>query len=211
MNVPWRCCVLLCAVALCTPAPAECQSVELGGTLGVGARGSESELVRQEARPIVGVYGSVNWSDRFEVMLRGAWLELGSRTAAEGHGGCTGCPPGVAYEVIRSSTGPRRFVSGSWLYHFRSGRTLRPFAGVGISVSRDSEQVSCKPVTVDCGSLPGLRFGTVTQSRGGPVGSVGLAMLLKKTYVLRAAVHFHRPAGEETSLFETAVMVGYRF
>lgn len=211
MRLHWCCLVVLCAAALHGPESAAGQSLEVGGTVGLGARGSESELIRQESHRIAGVYGSVFWSGRHEVMFRGAWLDLGSRRAADGYGGCTGCPPGVAFRVIRTSTAPRRFLSASWLYHFRSGHTLRPFVGAGLSVSRDTVQIDCEPVTTDCGSLRSIRFGIHSQSRGGPVGSVGLALMLKKAFALRAAVHFDRPAGEEASLFETAVMVGYRF
>ena len=91
------------------------------------------------------------WTDRFETMVRMAWLHLGDWTGIETYFDCardeigSGCTPIPAVRVIRHRTSPRTFITGSALYHLHAGRTVRPFVGAGIGTIRDREQVTCEP------------------------------------------------------------------
>jgi hypothetical protein len=220
MSHYWKRSILLCSVTLLVPLSVSGQSLEVGGTVGVGARGSEGSLVRQEALPIGGVYGSVFWTDRFETMVRASWLHLGARRESDLYstgcldGGIPGsCLTDVAFQIVRRATAPRTFIAGSVLYHFRPNRPVWPFVGAGFGVMRDREHVSCEPAATSCDSLMGgdFRLGTSTSSRADIIGIAGLSTSFANHFVLRGSIHFHRPAGEELSLFETSFTFGYRF
>lgn len=202
-------------LALSVPRPAAAQAFEVGGSLGVGARGSESELARQEALPVAGVHGSVLLGDRFETMVRVAWLDLNDPGGTTYYADCRpefprSCDPSVAVGVRSRLTAPRTFINGNALYHFRRGKPVRPFAGAGFGVMRDQEQVTCELAGCDA-YLPGFRASTRTLSYADLIGVFGASVAVADRVVIRGAVHFHRPAGEELSLFETTAMVGYRF
>ncbi len=198
---------------LCTPSAVFGQSIELGGSLGTGARGTESKLVRQEARLTRGFHVSAWWADRFETAFRVVWLDsavdqfrnilrLRLRCPAER------CVPGVL-RIESHRLGDRRFAAGQAVYHFRSGHQLRPYLGLGIGTIQDHERVSC--VTPGCEALlPGLQLGE-RRYRYRDVSLIsGLSTTFWDRVVVRGGVVFHRPGGENLSLFETSAQIGYR-
>ncbi len=152
-------------------------------------------------------------------MVRAGWLRLGARSESSAYfldcasGIPRSCVPDVAFRIVSSSTAPRTFITGSGLYHFRPKRAVRPFVGAGFGVIRDRENVTCEPVAAGCDSLGvgDLRLGTSTSARPDNIAIVGLSTAFQNHIVLRGVIHFHRPGGEELSLFESAVTFGYRF
>jgi hypothetical protein len=84
MDCNWKWFALLCGITVCAPVSLLAQSVELGGMIGSGARGTENSFARAEAQPMWGAYGSVWWADRFETVFRVAWVDrhdpIGSST-----------------------------------------------------------------------------------------------------------------------------------
>lgn len=217
MKHNWKRVAVLAGLMTCTGAPLFAQSVEVGATLGIGARGSEDSLFRNEALPVAGVHLSAWWADRVETAFRLAWLDLPDpQWTTIYYYGCdrdvaTGrCRPTGNVRVISRRGGPRRFMAGQALYHFRRGRSLRPYAGVGIGVIRDSEMVGCEVAGCEP-LLPGLAFGRRVSSYLDVTGIGGMSTVIGRHIVVRGGVQWHRIAGEELSLFEIAAGVGYRF
>ena len=208
--------VILCLVG--SPR-AWAQQLEIGGTAGVGARGSESAPVRTEAHVITGVHVSGWWLSRVETGLRVAWLKLPTRIGgATYYYGCeigTGgrCQPTGSLQVLFERTSPRTFVGGQILYHFRHGKQWRPFAGVAFGGIRDTEFRRCE--VAGCQEqLPGLQsaLGSRTEWHADPLSpAAGVSTTVGKRVIIRGGVQFHRPFGEELSLLETFVGIGYRF
>jgi hypothetical protein len=96
------------------------------------------------------------------------------------------------------------------VYHFRRGRPLRPYLGVGVGTINERERVEC--ATPGCEAfLRGLQLGERRFSYGNVAAITGLSTTLWDGIYLRGGIVFHRPAGEELSLFETAAQIGYRF
>jgi hypothetical protein len=80
------CLTVLLSSMSATPSIAFGQYVELGGSLGTGARGSDGELVIDEARLTGGFHVSSWWADRFEAGFRLVWVDLPSINARTGYG-----------------------------------------------------------------------------------------------------------------------------
>ena len=152
-----------------------------------------------------------------ETTLRVAWVQLGARQGMSGYfNGCMSgrpdCRPAVAYYIVERSKSPWMFVTGSAHYYFRPREVLRPFLGLGVGVSRDSMHVTCAAVTASCDALASaFRLGRRVSLLRDTVAVAGVAATFKRHYVGRATVYFHRPGGESSSLFETALTIGYRF
>ena len=208
----WRmkviCSALLVALTA-TPSTAEGQFIEPGGSLGTGARGTESQMVRQEARLTGGLHLSAWWADRVEGGVRLVWVDLPSHRYQTGYG--FDCATGKCQTIVETATqtyGGRRMVSGHGVYHFRRGRLLRPYLGVGVGTIHERERVEC--VTPGCEAF-GLRPGERRYSYGNVAAISGLSTTLGDRLYVRGGIVFHRPAGEELSLFETSAQIGYRF
>jgi hypothetical protein len=214
---------LVCSIVVCTPASAWAQSIEAGGTVGTGARGTESKLARQEARLVTSLQLSGWWADRLETGFRIGWIDLPDISSrANYYHGCQSdrngrCLPTGSVEVVGRRVGERRLVAGQVLYHFRTGKKVRPHVGLGFGKTRDTEMLNCEPSGCEV-ILSGLPFGT----SGPPLGKrsstypdqawiAGVSTLLWNRVVLRGGVQIHNFAGEERSLTETSVQVGYRF
>lgn len=194
------------------------QSVELGGSLGVGARGSESRLVSSESIRADGAYASVFLNDQFEVAIRGTWLHLGPRTGASiYYARCPedrpACVSDVAFRVVDSSSAPRMFLSALGLYHFASPYAVRPFVGGGFGASRDRQNLQCVSVTVSCETAAPrqIPLGERKLTSYGPVVAAGIYASFAKHYGFRGGIDFFRPGGESLSLFEAFVAIGYHF
>ena len=195
------------------------QQLEIGGTAGVGARGSEAALVRTEAHVITGVRVSGWWLSRVETGLRVAWLALPTPIRGVTYFyGCeigTGgrCEPTGSLRVLFERTSPRTFLSGHLLYHFRHGQQWRPFAGVAFGGMRDTEFRRCE--VAGCQELlPGLQpvLGSRTAWNTDPLSPVaGVSTTVGKRVIVRGGIQLHRPFGEELSLLETFAGIGYRF
>lgn len=208
--------VLLTGLFACATSSLFAQSIEVGGTLGLGARGSEGSLVRSEARLIGGAHVGAWWADRVETAVRVAWLDLPRESGIDTYyTGCQvdldigRCRPTGSVRIVRQASA-RRFVAGQALYHFQRGRPVRPYAGVGIGLMLDRERLTCEVAGCER-LLPGLPLGTRRSSARDVTAIGGLSALIAGHIVLRGGVQFHRPAGEDLSLFETLVGVGYRF
>jgi hypothetical protein len=217
----WK--TLVCGIVIFTPASVIAQSVEAGGTIGTGARGTESKLARQEARLVTSLHLSGWWADRLETSFRVGWIDLPDISSRSTYYyGCVPdangrCLPTGSLEVIGRRIGERRLVAGQVLYHFRRGKKLRPHVGLGFGRTHDSEMLSCEPAGCEA-ILSGLPFG----NSGPPLGRrsttypdqawiAGVSTLFWNRVVLRGGVYIHSFAGEERSLTETSVQVGYRF
>lgn len=213
----WHQVVVASCVWLVSSAPALGQAVEVGGSIATAARGSEGALIRSPWYPSPGVYANVEWTQRLETTLRAVWVQLGPRQGTNGY--FTGCEPGrrdcrsvVAFNIVERSTAPWMFVTGSTHYYFRPREVVRPFVGLGVGVSRDSTNVTCAAAATSCDTVPNeLRRGKRVEVLRDVVAIAGVAATFKRHYVGRAAVYFHRPGGESSSLFETALTLGYRF
>lgn len=79
-----------------------------------------------------------------------------------------------------------------------------------MGVMRDRERTICE--IAGCESLmPGLPVGTRAASHSDVIGIAGISTSIAHHLVLRGAGQLHRPGGEDLSLFETSVSLGYRF
>ena len=196
---------------------AQGQALELGGSLGTAARGSESSLVTSPWNPSLGVYASVLWTERLETTFRVAWVQQGSRQSSAGYFvGCESvqppCRAPLAFSIVERSNAPLTFITGSAQFNFRPREVVRPFVGLGVGVTRNSTHVTCEPVSVSCDEVASdFRLGRRVSVQRGLVAIAGVAATFRQNYVGRATVSFHRPGGEDSSLFETALTVGYRF
>lgn len=216
--VRWRLLGVASWLTLGLSASALGQPLELGGSIGTAARGSEGALVASPWYQGPGVYGNIMWTERFETTLRVVWVQLGSRQGASAYyqgceSGLRDCRPAVAFTIVERSNAPWTFVTGSAHYYFRPREeVLRPFVGLGVGVSRDSTDVTCEPAAASCDTVAGdIRFGRRVSLVGDSVAIAGVAATLRHHYVVRGVVYFHRPGGEGSSLFETALTLGYRF
>lgn len=212
MREDLRLCVLVVGSTLFISRAVYGQSLEVGGAFGVGARGSESQLIVEESHAIGGVYASLHWADRFETLLRASWLDLPVRSGTLVYP--TPCPNTGSCEVqgfarvSKTFQSPRVFVGGSVLYDFRRGRGVRPFVGGGWGIMRERVDTRCEGPGTFCDAFSS---GVSTTSLNDPTGVAGVSTLFGKHAVLRGAVHFHRLGGEQFALFETSLMLGYRF
>jgi hypothetical protein len=193
---------------------ATAQQVEVGASVGFGMPGSEGSLIGLAVRPVSGVHASVWWDDRVETALRLAWQWLPELHAGAEYGvGCgAGVPPGCQRPIVRvffRGANPRRFTAFELLYHARPGSRVRPLFGFGIGRIDRTETTVCEGA--GCEALLPFVGTTRRYSAGDVIGVVGASSVVGKHLILRGAVHFHRPGGEDLSMFETAFTVGYRF
>jgi hypothetical protein len=213
----WRRLGVASCLWLVLSTPALGQALEIGGSIGTAARGSEGALVRYPWYPSPGVYANVTWTQRLETTLRVVWVQLGSRQGTSGYfNGCESgrrdCRPAVAFYIVERSKAPWMFVTGSAHYYFRPREVVRPFAGLGVGVSRDSMNVTCEAATASCDNVASeFRLGRRVSILRDSVAIAGIAATFKRNFVGVATVYFHRPGGESSSLFETALTIGYRF
>ena len=118
----WRQLGLAWCLWLALSTPALGQALELGGSIGTAARGSEGALVRSPWYTSPGVYANIAWTQRLETTIRVVWVQLGSRQSTSGYfNGCQSgrrdCRPAVAYYIVeRSRKLPRQVDSreGDW-------------------------------------------------------------------------------------------------
>lgn len=147
----------VCLMLLPT-TPLRAQTLEIGGSIGTAARGSEGALVGSPWYTSPGVYGNVTWTQRFETTLRVVWVQLGSRDYASlYYVGCESasrdCRPQVAFSIVERSRAPWTFVTASVHYNFRPREVVRPFVGLGVGLSRDSMNVTCEAAAVSCDAI----------------------------------------------------------
>lgn len=211
----WVLIVMVCAVL--PWAKSEAQTLELGASIGTGNSGSEGSAIQGDPRVVMALSAGVLWRDRLETTFRVASLRLGPRGYTNsyftgcGVGSAAACAPAVSQYVSTEFTGPRTYLTGMLLWHFRPQARVRPFSGVGLGTAREPLRATCEPVLRSCDELARLRLGSFVQSQTDYLLSAGVVGSITRRLVLRGAVNFHRPGGEELSLFETSVAVGYRF
>ena len=210
MNRVWRLLVGVGLPALCVsvgPTAVYAQDIELGGLIGLGARGSESEIAKlDEARPIGGAYGSIWWSDRLETVGHAAWfyeseVTRGSRDILLNPG------PG-SVEVLEMRHGARQLIGVDTRLYFRRDPLPRPYVGVGIGLIRDQLIEVCE--SAGCEAVASGSFRR-TSTYGDLRLIAGLSKTLSDRLRLRVGVQWHTPGGEERSLLEAVLSIGYRF
>ena len=207
--------LLIPAALFLTASLAFGQTVEVGGSLGTGIKGRDGSF-GTPARAMGSLHGSVWLADRLETGVRVAWLDRESRRwAATYYYGCSGvfvgghCLPTGSFRVISDGTSPRTFVDLQVLYHFRSGKPVRPFTGVALGQWYEQESVRCE--APGCEFLqPGLRLGERTVRQSDLTPTFGASAVFRKRFLVRGGVAYHNPFGEDWSAFETFVGIGYR-
>jgi hypothetical protein len=177
------------------------QDIELGGSLG-----KRLDNPVDVSTTVGGFHVSGWWHDSFETAFRLVRVDLPNTISIGTYFLPTG-PVRVGHQWI----GKRSFMAGYAIYHFRKGHTIRPFAGVGIGVVRETDQLVCEVAGCER-MLPSERFGVRTESHGYFVSSGGVSALVSDHVVLRGGLHFHNvPGGEERAFIESSVQVGFRF
>lgn len=139
----WRGLGLASCLQLALTTPAQGQTLELGGSLGAAARGSESSMVTSPWNPSLGVYASVLWTERLETTARVARVQQGVREGSAGYlAGCEStlppCRPLLAFSIVERSKTPLTFITGSAQFNFRPRKAVRPFVGLGVEVTRNT-------------------------------------------------------------------------
>jgi hypothetical protein len=209
--VPGLTVVLITALGGCTSTSAHAQTLEVGGSIGIGAPGSEGSLVTLSARVVPAVHVSIWPGDRLEVSIRAAFLAGPSGPTTTTYTRCVPRPePGcqtVRIDVI-GRAGMRRYTALDVVYHAGAGRA-RPFIGAGIGSISSTHTRSCD--VAGCEAILGFALGTSTAGAGDVIAIAGVAVAVTPHSILRGAVHFHRPAGENLSMFEMSFMAGYKF
>ena len=189
-------------------SPVYAQEIELGGTIGFGARGSESAAARlDKARSLVGAYGSIWWSDRFETAVRAAWFYEEDVTRGSRHS------PNLAQGpllVLETRHGVRRIVGVDARYYYRQEPLLRPYFGGGVAVIRDQLTSFCEFDGCDA-VVPDVPLGPFTATDVELVFLGGLSKTLNDHLRFRVGFQWLRPLGESLSIFEGLVSLGYRF
>ena len=195
--------VAVVCLSVFLPEPALSQSVEVGGTVGVGLHGS-----RSDARSMLGGQVGVWWNDGWETTLRATWFAPSDFSGVSTYYiGSAADPRPVG---LRHTPRKRRVVTSQTLYHFRRGTMIRPFLGPVFGVIRDRVVNSCD--IAGCEALaPGLPFGPRSSSLFSVGVAFGVFADFSEHFVIRGGVQLHCPMCEEFSIFETFVDVGYRF
>jgi len=206
------------ATVLIAGAPAAAQTLELGGSIGIGIRGRDGSAFGRDSRVMSGVHASVWWEDRLETGFRVAWQELPQQKfAATYFYGCVELDaagrcrrPAGSFRVISDRTSPRTFLNVVILYHFLPGEFARPFVGAGMGGWRETEFIRCE--VPGCEALrPTLSLGPRTEWRDDLAPTAGISVTLARRLVVRGGFALHNLFAEEWSTFESFLAIGYRF
>lgn len=197
----------LCVLSM-LPVSSLAQTVDAIGTVGIGSRGSESELARSEARLMLGGQAGVLWDGRLETAVRATWFDRPERTGASTYYfGSRSAPEPLR---VLHTPGDRVLLTGQVTYHFRRGASVHPFLGAGLGVIHDREDIRCEVPGCEA-LLPGLTTGRLTSTAFDLAAIGGVAVVVSNHVVLRGGLQLHCPLCEETSVLETFFDVGYRF
>lgn len=202
--------ILIAFCLLVVPSTTSAQHLELGATIGSGTTSRQPQTVRA-------LQASLWWADRIETAFRVAWLPLPPAGPTGYFVGCGPAPSSTCQpervDILFAPVSPRRFVAGELIYHFRRGHRLRPFAGGGYGRMDTSEDVSCAIPGCEAviNPTPDFRWGRRTSSASDPIGVVGGSYALTPHLIVRGVLHVHRLGGEELSLTEKSIGIGFRF
>jgi hypothetical protein len=196
--------LLSCSLIVCsTGLDVGAQTLEFGGSIGVSCKGSDGSFCNETHSGLrtAGPYASVWFTDRVEISGRVAWLR---QPDLEG----VLFPEPLSFAI----TGRRRLIAqGEVIWHFRSGKRVRPHIGLGFGGYRDREAVTCEPV--GCQSrLPqaGLHAGASRALHSDQSVVAGVSVALQKRARLHGGWRYHNPFKDELALSEVFVAVGYR-
>lgn len=195
-----RIALILCSL-LCVAGGAAAQTVEVGGRVGTGCKGSEDSLCSGGTGVLFG--GHVSWWANERVELSSALTRVTLPTTE------------FRFNEIEVFTTDRKrdFVSLLFIYHFLEGRPVRPMLGIGSGWYADASRTGCRPAGCE----------TVLRNPGGPllgqyrawdidaVFVVGLSGMLTDRWVIRGAWQSHRFGNEENMTQQFFTAVGYRF
>jgi opacity protein-like surface antigen len=188
--------------ALCTSlatTPLSAQTVEAGGTIAGSCTGSDGSFCDESGLLTGGLFASVWIADLLEVGGRTAWLRRAD----------------VRFDrpVSGSIVDRGRFMAqADAIWHFRQGKLLRPFVGLGLGGSRDRRTVTCStPGCEPLLGLSGLRAGTEHRWHSDQAVIVGVSALPTSRVRVRGGVRYHNPFRDELALSEWFVGAGYRF
>lgn len=192
------------SLLLLSAAP-HAQRPELGASIGLGTGG--------HTKTMTGVHATVWWNDRIETGIRMAWWPV-----AYPHGSAVyyvNCGDGIPstcapVSIHLNSVTPRRFIAAEMRYHYRRGERLRPFVGAGYGRMDTSRDVSC--AIPGCEPLLGPTFpwGRRTSSAPDPIIIGGVSYAITNHLLARGVTRLHF-GGEELTMLETAVELGFRF
>ena len=187
-------------------SPVYAQEIELGGTIGSGAPGSEGAAAElDEQRRGVGAYGSIWWSEDLETVVRVAWLHEHGVTTNPYPG-----PPTPESVYLDTHHGGRQLIGVGGRFYYRQDPLVRPYLGGGISVVRKRLTTFC--VTPGCEAVaPDAPLGRSTSTDVELVFLGGLSKTLNDHLRFRVGFQWLRPLGESLSIFEGLVSLGYRF
>ena len=191
------------------PLPARAQEVEVGGVVGSAGGGSESDVVALDAlHGLAGAYGSVWWTARFETAVRVAWFYEPDVTRGSRHHAPLNPGPDSS-SVLETRRGSRQLISINASYHFRQEAVVRPYVGIGFGVIRDQLLTFCEVAGCEA-SAPQVPFGRSVFTHKGLIATGGVSKTLYDRLVLRGGIRWHTPGGEDLSIVEVSLGVGYR-
>jgi hypothetical protein len=197
--------MLLLGICAVSSSPALAQRLEVGGSVGAGLAGSEGSLLTFAGGPVAGVHASVWWEDRLETAFRAVWRPTRPPTQPTNYGSVGGQRVGVFFRMSAL-----RYSGMEFLYHARPGAKVRPFFGVGVGGITRTEHAVCE--VAGCESiLTWVSRYPRSSTLFDVIGIFGASGRIGEHVVLRGGLHFHRPGGEDLSMFELAFMAGYRF
>ena len=178
---------------------AEAQTIEAGATAAASCVGSDGSFCSDGNLFTAGLAGSLMFADAFEVGGRVAWLARDD----------------IRFEVpVRGSIEDqtRVMVQADAIWHFRKGKVLRPFVGLGLGGFRNRMTVTCSPPGCEpLLGLSGLRAGTQHDWHADEAVIAGASALVTPRLRVRAGLRYHNPLRDELALSEWFLGAGYRF